>query len=707
MLAIFKREFKSYLHSVIGPLFIAAVVGLFSLFFIMFNLMGLSNNINGALYNLGYWGLMFLIPILCMRTFSEERRNKTDQLILTAPVSVGAVVVGKFLAIVAIFAIPTVIFCLVPIIMTFFGTIPMLWNYTSILGFFLYGVMLIAICVFISNLSENPIICAVISILAILIGNISSNFYNSSSSELVKNILASTIDFSTRLANMLTGTCDLTSVIYFLSVTALFLFLSVQMIQKRRYSISKKNLSISAYSSVTVIVMIAVVIVANMAALQIPDSIREADVTAQNLYSLTDDSKDVINGIEDDITLYFFAQEGDSDSQTKDESIEKLLLQYVNASDHINIEYIDPVLNPQFAKNYTDDTISYSSVIVVNNTTGRSKVIDYNDMYETQVDYSTYQQTVTGYDTEGEITYALQYVCLSDDELMNAYQITGHNEISFTSSFSDVISKNNMVVNDLSLLTAEAVPEDCELLIINSPVTDFSEDEVNKITDYLDTGKNALIITYYQTGSEMENFNKLLSYYGVNAGSGVIVETNPDNVIAGSDPYYLLPILGSDETTSSISSEGYGSVFAPLCQPLSYEAMDLVTISEILYTSDQAYVQSLTSEDKSEEGKYYVGLKAVKELDSGSSTAIIYSCGDMFSEAADEMVQGNNLRLFSNSLNALVTFDTELVTIPVKAVDSLLSVSGQNAIFMICCMIILVLVIFFSGLFVWIYRRRK
>ncbi len=708
MLAIFKREFKSYLHSFIGPLFIAAVLGLFSLFFTLFNLLSLSDNINGALYNLGFWGLMFLIPILCMRAFSEERRNKTDQMILTAPVSVGGIVMGKFLAIAAIFAIPTLLICIIPLIMTAFGSIPMLWNYTSILGFFLYGLMLISVCIFISNFSENPIICAVISIIVILVCNISSSFYDSSSSELVKTFFSSTIDFSGRLTNMMMGTCDLTSIVYFVSVTALFLFLSVQMIQKRRYSISKKNFSISAYSSLTVIVMIAVVVAANMAALQIPDNIREADVTAQNLYSLSDDTKSVVEGISDDITLYFFAQEGDTEAKTKDETVEKLLKNYAGLNDHISLEYIDPVLNPQFAKKYTDDSIGYSSVIVVNNTNGKSKVVNYDDMFETSIDYTTYQSTVTGYDTEGEITYALQYVCLPEEDMMTAYQITGHNEIAFTESFSDVITKNNMVIKDLSLLTAETVPDDCELLIINSPVTDLSADEADKIIDYLNSGKNALIITYYKTTGKMENLNKVLAVYGVTAEDGVIIENDPEMVIAGSDPYYILPILGSDEITNGISSEGYGSVFTPLCQPLTYEGQEDVNITELLRSSDEANIQYLDSEEnKSDAGRYYIGLKAEKEFDSGSSTAVIYSCGDMFSQAADEMVMGNNLRLFGSTLNALVTFDTELVNIPAKSVDSPISVSGQNAIFMMGCLAITVLAIFLSGLFVWLYRRRK
>ncbi len=709
MLAIFKREFKSYLHSFIGPLFIAAVIFMFSLFFTIFNLMGLSNNINGSLYNLGYWGLMFLIPILSMRAFSEERKNKTDQLILTAPVSVGSIVFGKFLAIVAIFAIPVAFICAMPLVLNLFGDVPLLWNYTSILGFFLYGVMLIAICIFISNLSDNPLICAVISILVILLGNLSSNFYNSLNSTFAKNLLASTIDFSTRMAKMMTGNCDVTSIVYFVSVTALFLVLSVQIIQKRRYSVSKKNFSITAYSTVTVIILIAAVIAANMAALQIPDEIREADVTAQNLYSLTADSEKIAREITDDITLYFFAQENDAESKTKDESIEKILKQYASLNDHISLKYIDPVLNPQFAKNYTDSSVAYSSVIVVNETNGRSKVINYNDMFESTMDYQTYQQSITGYDSEGELTYALQYVCLSDDDMMNAYSITGHNEISFTSKFSDVLDKDNIKVSELSLLTSEKVPDDCKLLILNTPLVDYSEDEANKVIDYLDNGGNVLIVTFYKTDGELTNFGKILDYYGVSLEEGsVIIEADANNYVAGSDPYYILPELGTDTITSSITSQGFGSVFAPLCQAISYTAKDDVTVTELLKSSESAYLQSITNpDDKSENGPYLVGIKAEKELDSGSSTAVIYSSGDMFTEGADQMVQGNNVRLFANSINALVTFDKELVTIPAKDAETPLSIKGSYCIFMMAGFAALVLVIFFAGLAVWIIRRRK
>ncbi|MCR4901679.1 MAG: ABC transporter permease, partial [Butyrivibrio sp.] len=291
MTAIYKRELKSYFHGIIGPLFISAMFLMFGFFFALFNMIGASNNINGAMYNLGYWGLMFLVPILCMRSFSEERKSKTDQLLLTAPVSVGQIVLGKFLAIATVFAIPTAVFCLFPLIISTMGTVPMLWNYSDILGFFLYGLMLIAICMFFSSITENQIVCAVISILVILFGNLSSNIYDNISNTVIAGIWEAVYDFSGRLVNMMTGTFDFTSIIYFVSVCALFLFLTTQVIQKRRYTLSKKNFSFTAYSTITVIVMVAIVVVANIAALQIPDSIREIDVTSQNLFSLTEDTK--------------------------------------------------------------------------------------------------------------------------------------------------------------------------------------------------------------------------------------------------------------------------------------------------------------------------------------------------------------------------------------------------------------------------------
>lgn len=166
MLAIYKRELKSYFRSFIGLLFIAVTLFFVSLYF----------TVNNLLYGYPYFsyaigGVIFVflitVPILSMRIMAEERRSKTDQLILTAPVSVGGIIFGKFLALMTIFAIPTAITCVYPLIMRCFGNVPMGEAYLSILGFFLYGMTAIAIGVLISSLTESQVIAAVISFIVL------------------------------------------------------------------------------------------------------------------------------------------------------------------------------------------------------------------------------------------------------------------------------------------------------------------------------------------------------------------------------------------------------------------------------------------------------------------------------------------------------------------------------------------------------------
>ena len=136
MTAIFKRELKSYLTSMVGYLFIFFVLVLTGIYFSAYQLSGGYSKFE---YTLSALTFVFLIgvPILSMRVLAEERKQKTDQLLLTAPVSVWDIVFGKYLALVAVFAIPVVIMCFYPLIMSKFGTVSFASAYTGILGFFL------------------------------------------------------------------------------------------------------------------------------------------------------------------------------------------------------------------------------------------------------------------------------------------------------------------------------------------------------------------------------------------------------------------------------------------------------------------------------------------------------------------------------------------------------------------------------------------
>ncbi|MBO5998507.1 MAG: hypothetical protein J6P87_02330, partial [Lachnospiraceae bacterium] len=138
MKAIFKKDILSYFHSYIGWLFIGVLWFFVSLYVSGYSFIGQNSSVVGA-FSIAEIVLMILLPILTMRTFADEKRQRTDQLIYTAPISIGKVVLGKFLAVGAIYSIPVAALCIYPLILSRFGSVSYPYNYTAIFGLWLYG----------------------------------------------------------------------------------------------------------------------------------------------------------------------------------------------------------------------------------------------------------------------------------------------------------------------------------------------------------------------------------------------------------------------------------------------------------------------------------------------------------------------------------------------------------------------------------------
>lgn len=247
MFAIFKREFRSYFQNVTGWLFIAAVTGLYGLYFFANNLRGGYPYISYALSGIGFI-MLIAVPILTMRSFSEERHSRTDQLILTAPVSVGKVVVGKYLAMGAVFSIAMAVIAVTPLLLMAYGTIPLGESYAAVFGFWLYGMTCIAVGLFISSLTESQVIAAVLTFVALFLGYMMSSISGliSTSGNLLTKILGC-YDLYTPLDKFMNGTLDISGTVYYVSIIVLLLFLTGQSIQKRRWSISARKLSLGVF----------------------------------------------------------------------------------------------------------------------------------------------------------------------------------------------------------------------------------------------------------------------------------------------------------------------------------------------------------------------------------------------------------------------------------------------------------------------------
>lgn len=168
MIAIYKRELKSYFHSMIGYLIIAVMIAYTSIYFMAYNLYSGYPYFSYVLSSTAYI-LIIMVPLLTMRCFSEERKNKTDQLLLCAPVRLSGVVIGKYLAMATVIAISCLVYCAFPAIIKSFGTAYFKVDYVAIGMFFLLGCVYVAIGTFLSTLTESTIIAAVITFGALML----------------------------------------------------------------------------------------------------------------------------------------------------------------------------------------------------------------------------------------------------------------------------------------------------------------------------------------------------------------------------------------------------------------------------------------------------------------------------------------------------------------------------------------------------------
>lgn len=702
MITIYKRELMTYFHSFLGTLFIGATLFLLGIYFAVYNLFMGYPYISYALSSVVF---LFLIsfPILTMRILAEERHQKTDQLILTSPVSVSSIVAGKFLAMATIFAIPVAIISLYPFILNIFGTVPFSESYLAVLGFFLYGLACIAIGTFISSLTESQVISAVLTFGILFLGYIMSGICNmiSTTGNLLTKIL-SIFDMVSRFEELLNGSLHVTGIVYYLSVVVLFLIFTVQSIQKRRYQVSSKNVSMSVYSSTVVVISTALVVLLNVLVNELPPKYTVFDVTSNKLYSLTDETRDMILALDEDINIYVLVNEEQADSL-----LDTTLQNYAGLNSHIKVSYVDPAINPKFFTQYTSSSVTYNSVIVEGSK--RSKVIDYSSIYETEIDYSTYSSNVTGYDGEGQLTSAISYV--TTDDMPKIYLLEGHGETSLDSPFLSAIEKENVDYETINLVNYDNVPDDAQCVIINSPTEDLSEDDTEKMLNYMNNGGDVLLISSY-TGKELTNFCNLLEFYGVSVSQGLIIEADK-NYYYGRSPFYLLPDITYDSITASAYDSG-SYVFVPEAQGLTTSEKDDTEVTTLLTTSDNSYVRNdpagSTSYDKKEgdvDGPFAVGLKCVKTVGEEKSTAIIYSSKYLFTESADSIVAGTNSKLFSGSLGNLVEHESN-VSIPVKNYELSYLVLTENNIILISLITVIVIPFAFliSGFIVW-FRRRK
>ena len=258
MRAIYKRELDSYFHSMIGYVFIAFFLAFTGVYFMAYNL-----NYGYPIFSYVLSSLVFIlliaIPVLTMKSFSEDRKSRTDQLLLTAPVSLGQIVMGKYLAMVTVYLIPSLVFVYISIGMflssltesqiiaaiSSFGVLLILYLWDGILGFLpssallnlvILLVLLTLVSVLVWHITGNPVMAGILEVVFLAAGIIVYAVNSSVYESLLSDVLGR-LDLTAPLTDVVSSSLlDTGSIILYLSVIGLFIFLTMQSIQKRRWS---------------------------------------------------------------------------------------------------------------------------------------------------------------------------------------------------------------------------------------------------------------------------------------------------------------------------------------------------------------------------------------------------------------------------------------------------------------------------------------
>lgn len=751
MLAIYKKELKSYFHSMIGYVFMAFFLVVIGIYMYVYNFVYQVANFEYVLHAVTFI-FIILIPILTMRLMAEEKKQKTDQLLFTSAVSMMKIVLAKFFAVLTLFSITMAVVCIYPLILRIFGEVPFGTSYSGIFGFFLMGAAFIAIGLFISSLTESQIISAVVSFIVLLFSYLAADlatvlptdklstmiitiflftvfcyivylsirkiyvavgtwvlgtvalvllyFFKSSFYDNLLSKIIKAVAIMEPFSNFCYGTINVADVFYYLSITALFIILTTLFIKE---SLSDKMRKGSVYRTGLMVVVAVLCVVLNLFAGELDFSL---DLSSNKLYTITQDTKEFVEGLDNNITIYYICQDGQEDP-----SVEKIVNKYDSLNSKVKVVKKDPILYPTFTKKYTEGDVADNSIIVVNEDTDNYKYVAYSDMYEVGAD-SSGSYSVTGVDVEGQITSALDYV--TNEALPVLYYTTGHGETELGSTINAAIKKQNVTSNSLATLTVEEIPDDCDILVINGPTSDFTDDEITMLRVYLANGGDAIVTMAYTT-NDMSNFTGLLEYYGIYPSDGMLVEQfgyYMSNYVSN-----ILPSYGSHEIVNDISSSGkYVVMPNSIGLTASDTVRDTVTLTDLLKTSDGSYSkvnlesETVDFEDGDINGPFDVGILAEEESEATGDTMklAVYGSVYLFEESIISTGQFANTDIFTNTLDYMAEASSNISIAVTSLSTSYLSIpTTVQSILGVVFVIVLPLAILITGLIIWLRRRKN
>ena len=452
-----------------------------------------------------------------------------------------------------------------------------------------------------------------------------------------------------------------------------------------------------SYAIALTVLVLALLIVVNILAGALPASLTKLDISASKLYSITSNTKAVVNALEQDVTIYWIAQSGQEDAV-----IENLLAKYDSLSDFLHVEKKNPDVYPTFAQQYTEETVANNSLVVVSGE--KYRYVPYSDIYVTQGSQFSYSYS-TSFDGEGAITSAIDYVVST--ELPKLYLLEGHGESALPESFQDQLEKENLETENLSLLTVDEVPEDGAALVLYAPASDISKEEAQMLLSYIQKGGKLLVLAGPVADGELTNLYGILEHYGITAAQGIVSEGDR-NHYAFQAPYILLPNLEDSDITAPLTEQNYYAI-VPVAAGL--QLGDDSRVTALLTTTDSAYSKtsgySQTTYEKEEgdiDGPFALGVDIA---DGGE--LVFFTSSYLLEDMYNAYSSGANSDLVMNALSSLLG-ERQALSIRSKSLNyNYLTISDSAASLLKLVMIGLVPLLYLAmgGAALWDKRRMQ
>lgn len=455
------------------------------------------------------------------------------------------------------------------------------------------------------------------------------------------------------------------------------------------------------YSVIVTVIVLAILIAVNLFVSALPKTLTQYDISSTKLYSITSNTKVVVNALDKDVTIYWIVQ-----ADEEDDVIENLLSKYESLSEHIEVVKKNPDIYPTFAQQYTSEQVKNNSLIV--ECGERSRFISYNDIYLYEANMNSYSYDAS-FDGEGAITSAIDYVVNEDQP--KVYMLEGHGEAELSESFREQIEKENIELVTFSLLTEDAIPEYADGILIYAPSSDISEEEKKLLAEYVSEGGQLMVFAGPTEDGTLKNLYSILADYGVEAVDGIAVDTDRGH-FAFQAPYVLLPDIASSEITDPLIEEHYYAI-VPIAQGLTVkEDTGSATVTELLTTSEASFSKAagyaLSSYEK-EEGDIDGPFAVAVSVETGNEGNIIWFASSLFlDEMYNAYSSGANLDLAMNAMSSVIG-ENEAVAIRSKSLNyNYLTISDSTSSFLKTVMIAVFPLLYLGiGICVVIGRRTR